>query len=425
MNSKLIGGVLLVVGTTIGAGMLALPVATAQLGFWGSLVLLISCWGIMTACAFLFLEVNLWLPPNSNLVSMAGATLGKTGQGITWVVYLVLLYSILCAYIAGGGDLFHYILTTGGIKISQSLASILFTVLFGMVVYCGIRSVDYVNRGLMLGKMGALFLLICLIFPFISSTNLSNGEFKHIIAPSSLTVTAVSFGCLMIIPSLRTYFDADVKTLRKAILIGTLIPLICYIAWDMVIMGVIPLDGNPGLRPMLHSTSTSSDLVAALTAILKKNNITIIAKFFTSICMATSFLSVSLSLSDFLSDGFKVKKQGLKGNTLVLGVTFVPPIALVLFYPNAFLLGLQFAGISVFILMILLPPLMAWVGRHRRDFSYVNYKMPVNELILACLVAFAALMLLISGIWGVAALILISIAFFIGYLVEKTAKNTV
>lgn len=419
MNSKLIGGILLVVGTTIGAGMLALPVATAQLGFWGSLVLLVACWAVMTSCAFLFLEVNLWLPPNSNLVSMAGATLGKAGQGVAWVVYLVLLYSIICAYIAGGGDLFHYILATSGIQISQGLSSILFTAIFGSVVYFGIRSVDYVNRGLMFGKLGALLLLICLILPFITSTNLSSGEFKHIIAPSSLTVTAVSFGCLMIIPSLRTYFGADVKTLRKAILIGTLIPLVCYIAWDMVIMGVIPLDGTPGLRPMLNSNSTNSDLVAALTSILHKDNVTMITKFFTSICMATSFLSVSLSLSDFLSDGFNVKKQGFSGNALIMGTTFIPPIALVLFYPNAFLLGLQFAGISVFILMILLPPLMAWVGRYRLDFAPTHYQVPVNKPMLAFLVLFASIMLMISGTYGIVSLALITVALAIGLATEK------
>ncbi|VVC75031.1 Tyrosine-specific transport protein [Aquicella siphonis] len=425
MNSKLLGGILLVVGTTIGAGMLALPVATAQLGFWGSTVLLFACWGVMTACAFLFLEVNLWLPPNSNLVSMAGATLGKGGQAVAWVVYLVLLYSIICAYIAGGGDLFHYILATSGIQIPLSLASLLFTVLFGAVVYMGIRSVDYVNRGLMFGKLGALLLLICLVLPFVSSVNLSSGEFKNIVAPSSLTVTAVSFGCLMIIPSLRTYFGEDVKTLRKAILIGTLIPLICYITWDMVIMGVIPLDGTPGLRAMLHSNSTNSDLVSALTTILQKDNVTVIAKFFTSICMATSFLSVSLSLSDFLSDGFKVKKQGIVGNAIVMGATFGPPIALVLFYPNAFMLGLEFAGISVFILMILLPPLMTWAGRYQKDFARAGYRVPANKALLALLVIFAAIMLLISGKWGIAALLLIIATLTVGYITEKTTQKAV
>jgi tyrosine-specific transport protein len=424
MNSKLLGGILLVVGTTIGAGMLALPVATAQLGFWGSIFLLVGCWGVMTASAFLFLEVNLWLPPNSNLVSMAGATLGRSGQAVTWVVYLVLLYSIICAYIAGGGDLFHYVLASNGINLSQTMASILFTSIFGVVVYMGIRSVDYVNRGLMFGKMGALFLLICLILPFISSTNLSSGEFKHIVAPSSLTVTAVSFGCLMIIPSLRTYFDKDIKTLRKAILIGMLIPLICYIAWDMVIMGVIPLDGVPSLKAMMHSTNTNSDLVSALNVVLHKDSVTFIAKFFTSICMATSFLGVSLSLSDFLSDGLKVKKQGILRNLFILGATFIPPVVIVLFYPNAFLLGLEFAGISILILMVLFPPLMAWSGRYRKAFTSSEYLVPINKLMLVVLMAFAAVLVGISGKLGLASLGAVALVLAGGYVVDKTMRKT-
>src|SRR3990167_3617578 len=117
MDFKLIGSILLIVGTSIGAGMLALPIATAQLGFMGSLILLFACWFIMTAGAFTILEVNLWLPQNSNLISMARATIGPWGQIIAWVTYLLLLYSLLCAYIAGGSDLFHDLLLANKINI--------------------------------------------------------------------------------------------------------------------------------------------------------------------------------------------------------------------------------------------------------------------------------------------------------------------
>ncbi len=310
MNSKLIGGILLVVGTTIGAGMLALPIATAQLGFWGSTFLLIGCWAIMTACAFLFLEVNLQLPPKTNLISMAGATLGVPGQVLTWITYILLLYSILSAYIAGGGDLFHYLLQTSGFNVSLSVASLLFTLLFGIIVYFGIRFVDYANRSLMFGKLGAFILLVVLVLPFVSKSNINHGELKQITSLNSISVVIVAFTCLMIIPSLRTYFNEDVKLLRKTIFFGTLIPLVCYIAWDLVIMGVIPFVGEHGLQQMLHSSSSNSDLIVALTYILQSQKVTLFAKFFTSICMATSFLSVSLSLSDFLSDGLNIVKRG-------------------------------------------------------------------------------------------------------------------
>lgn len=391
MNSKLIGGILLVVGTTIGAGMLALPVATAQLGFLGSIVLFITCWTLMTTCSFLFLEVNLWLPANSNLISMAGATLGKAGQAIAWVFYLLLLYSIICAYIAGGADLFHYILASIGLPIPMSMSAVLFTFLFGTIVYLGIRVVDYANRSLMFGKLGALILLILLIIPFVTAENLGNGEFKHIISPTTISIVTVAFTCMMIIPSLRVYFKDDVKSLRISILVGTLIPLVCYIAWNMVILGVVPLDGAPGLRGMLHSTNSNSDLVSALETLLQNQHINLLAKFFTSICMATSFLSISLSLSDFLSDGMKVAKQGY-GNILVYSATFLPPVLTVLLYPNAFLAGLKYAGISCFILMVLLPPIMVYVGRYHQAKSGA-YTAPCGKLMLAILIMFGVFML--------------------------------
>lgn len=399
MNSKVIGGILLIVGTTIGAGMLALPIATAQLGFWMSSALLIFCWVIMTTCAFVFLEVNLWLPRNTNLISMAGATLGVPGQLVAWGAYLLLLYSILSAYIAGGGDLFHYLLLSSGINMPIPVASLIFTALLGVVVYGGIKSVDYVNRGLMFGKMGAYFLLVILILPFVTAANLDSGAYSNAIFPTSLSVTVVAFTCLMIIPSLRTYFEDDVKSLKIVIFCGTLIPLVCYIAWDAVVMGVIPLDGTPGLREMLHSSSSNSDMVSALSAILNKATITTLAKFFTSICMATAFLSIALSLSDFLSDGLKIEKQGM-GNLLVYSATFVPPVAVVLLYPDAFIRGLHYAGLACFLLMIFYPPLMAWRGRYHKSIPAgaegVQYQVAGGKLLLGLLMLFGAIMMVIS-----------------------------
>lgn len=392
MKSKLIGGILLVIGTTIGAGILALPTATAELGFFGSILLLVGAWAIMTICAFVFLEVNLWLPPNTNLISMAGATLGKPGQTVTWILNLVLLYSILCAYIDGGGDLFHYLLASVGIHLSISAASALFTLVFGLIVYFGIKLVDYVNRGLMFGKMGAYLLLVLLILPFVTHANLGTGEFHHFLQPRGLTTVAVAFGSLMIIPSLRTYFDDDVKLLRKAIFIGMLIPLLCYIAWDMVILGVVPLNGTLGLKAISQSSTSNSDLLVALTGLLQKGTVISVAKFFTSICMTTSFLAISLSLSDFLADGLSVAKRGMSA-LLVSVLTFGPPLLVVLFYPNGFQRGLEYAGLCVFVLMILLPALMAWVGRYQLNLPRKRFHVPGGKWVLGLLVAYAVIMI--------------------------------
>lgn len=378
MDNKLLGGILLVVGTSIGAGMLALPVATAEIGFLPAMGLLFFGWLVMTASAFLLLEVNLWLPAESNIISMARTTLGLPGQIIAWLTYLLLLYALLAAYTAGGGDFLQHLCSLFHLTIPSWLASVIFTLILGAIVFHGIRSVDYVNRGLMITKFSTLLLLFIFILPHINPTNLVHGQLKYL--ATGLTVTMTSFGFANIIPSLRAYFDSDIKKLRKVILIGSLIPLICYILWDLSIMGIIAREGNDGLIAMLHSGNSNSQFVTALNNILQNNTITYIAGIFTTICLATSFLGVALSLTDFLADGLAQSKTG-KGAFIVYGATFLPPLLIVLFDPSIFIKALSYAGIVCMILLVMLPVAMAWSGRYIKQIS-ADYRVQGGKLTL-------------------------------------------
>lgn len=394
MDFKLIGSILLIVGTSIGAGMLALPIATAQLGFGGSLILLFACWIVMTSGAFLILEVNLWLPQNSNLISMAKATIGPIGQLISWITFLLLLYSLLCAYIAGGSDLFHNLLIAAGMEIPAWVAAIVFTCVFGAVVYMGIRAVDYVNRGLMFVKLGAFILLIFLLFPFIAYVNMVAGKLQTITSTTAIMVTMAAFGFAAIVPSLRIYFAGDVRKLKTSILVGSLVPLVCYIAWDAAIMGIIPLEGSAGLISILQSKTSTSDLVNTLTTTVSHNNVTFFTKLFTSICVVTSFLGVALCLTDFLADGIQIEKKGT-GNLFIQLLTLIPPLIIVLFFPNVFVTALQYAGIYCVILLILLPAWMAWKGRYHRDISK-GFRVPGGKVLLSILIVISLVLLVQS-----------------------------
>ncbi len=359
-NSKLIGGILLIVGTSIGGGMLALPVSTAEVGFGNSLFFLFFCWLVMTAGALLVLEVNLRLPAGSNMISMAKSTLGLPGQIIAWITYLFLLYTLLAAYISGGSDVFNGILHKANIDLPNWITSIIFTALFSFVVYKGIRSVDYVNRGLMFGKLGVYVLLVAIISPHVSPVGLVGGSARAF--TGTLMILVTSFGFASIVPSLRDYFDNDIRTLRRVILFGSLIPLFCYIVWDAVIMGVVSREGTNGLIALMNSEHATSGLTEALNQSVQSQWISGFFGFFTSICMVTAFLGVSLGLFDFLADGLKLKKSGNEGK-YTLALTFLPPLAVVLFNPGIYLHALSYAGICCVILLLLLPAIMAWKGR--------------------------------------------------------------
>ena len=361
MNVKQLGGILLITGNAIGGGMLALPLATAQAGFINSALFLLACWAIMLTGALLILEVNLWFPRHSHLISMARATLGTLGEIIAWLCYLFLLYSLLAAYIAGGSDFLQGLLQKKDIHFATGITATLFVLILGAVVYKGIRSVDLLNRILLGGKLLIFCLLVLFLFPFISIKQLGQGELHHLSA--SLTIIITSFGFAAIIPSLRSYFHSNIRQLRQVIFFGSLIPLICYILWIGAIMGVIPIDK---LSSIAHTGDATSRLTNTLSHLLNNNIITFLAWVFTSICLATSFLGVGISLFDFLIDGLRLKPTD-KNKIIVHLLSFLPPLIIVLFYPSAFMAALNYAGIWCASLLALLPALMAWSGRYHQQ----------------------------------------------------------
>jgi tyrosine-specific transport protein len=208
------------------------------------------------------------------------------------------------------------------------------------------------------------------------------GNVKSLLTP--LTVVITSYGFSTIIPSLRSYFDNDIRKLRIVILIGSLIPLFCYIAWVAVIFGGIPYEGEYGILSMA-STDSTLGLAQSLIHHFGNPSVTTFTNVFTSICVLTSFLGVSLCVVDFLADGFKLEKVGIKSLFLHLA-TFLPPLVIALIFPAAFTTCLSYAGIFIAILIILFPALMVWTGRYRHhikaDYRVIGGKLPLLLMML-------------------------------------------
>lgn len=362
MNLRIVGGILLIAGTSIGGGMLALPIANAATGFWLSSFFLVLCWAITLVGALFILEVNLYLPRGKNMISMAEATMGKTGLFITWACYLVLLYTLLAAYISGGADVFGHLLNLTGIKTRSWQTSCLFTLVFGLVVYGGIRKVDLANRALMFCKLGTYLVLILLITPKITLINFETVNYQAVSATLMILIT--SFGFAIIVPNLRDYFDDNIPLLKRVIFLGSLVPLFCYILWDAVILGTLPLEGDRGLHSLMQSPHATSRLAILLSSHVNSTLISSLFNFFTEICMLTAFLSVALCLLSFLADGTKIVQKGREG-LILAAFTFLPPLVIVIFYPGAYIQALNYAGMICVILLILLPALMTIVARKK------------------------------------------------------------
>jgi tyrosine-specific transport protein len=379
VSGSVLGGMLLVAGSCIGAGMLALPILTGLAGFFPSLFMMVLSWAFMTFTGLVLVEVNGWFKNQVNLVSMAEEAFGRKGRLIAWLAYLFLFYSLLVAYTAASGNIFSAILAAlFNFEIPPPAASIFFTGLFGYIVYLGTRPVDLFNRILMVGLIICYLGMIGFGLTRIDFNLLLHSSPKYILL--SLPVLVVSFGFQNMIPSLTAYMKGDLKRVRITILGGSLITLFIYLIWSILVLGVVE-------APMIQDSYTrGEEATIPLRNILGASAISHFAQGFAFFAIVTSFLAQGLTLTHFLADGLKCKATR-KNLSWLSCLALIPPLLLALYNPQVFFRALSFAGgICAMILFGVLPISMAWIGRYvHKHFSHYHVPGGKPTLILAFL----------------------------------------
>lgn len=392
---KSIGSTLIIIGTVIGAGMLALPIVSATTGFITAIIMLIIVWGIMTITGLLTLEVNLAFTECENsLGTMAAKTLGVTGKIISWLCTLLLLYTLTAAYITGGASLltnvFDLVLQ---LTPPSWLNALIFIVCMGGIVFWSTKTVDYCNR-FFLGLKGLLLIItLILLLPRVDFVNLLRNSWSNQHLWTMIPIFLCSFGFHPTIPSLSNYLGRKPRELKIAIISGSTIALITYLLWLFVTLGIVPWLGK-------HSFTACGDSVGALikTIYLIVNNkwVTTTINWFSNIAMTTSFLGVTLGLFDFLADGFK-RPNTRWGRWQTAFLTFIPPLIFAIFFPDGFILALKYAAFFATILVIILPALMAY--SLRRSTQLVSpYHLPGGNFLLFLIIAIG-ITILILQIW--------------------------
>lgn len=395
MKNRVLGSILIITGTAIGAGMLALPLVTAELGFPLATLLLILCWAVMTLTAFLVLHVNLAFHDSANFSTMAGRTLGRFGQGVTWLSFLLLLYALTAAYMTGGASLLqNTVLHLTGKQPSSHLSAFLFTLILGAFVYAGTRPVDLANRLLISVKALAFLLMAGLLFPDIQASNIFVFPDSHHAWLAALPILVTSFGFHTVIPSVRQYLHSDVKKLKQSIFIGSLIPLAIYLLWEVVILGIIPLKGPNGFNVLLANGGTLADLVNMIQNSLSGMHLILIVNVFTDVAITTSFLGVSLGLLHFVMDGFHLKTTSHRQRGWGALITYFPPLLFAWFYPKGFIMALNYASSFVVILLVIIPVLMTYRIEQKRLLSLYPYHL--SKMVGGMLILFSLLIIAVE-----------------------------
>lgn len=379
---KILSGSCLVAGTTIGAGMLGIPLATAKAGFYPSLGITIATWVFMFCTGLLVLEVSLWLPSGSNLLSMAGRFLGNRGKWIVGGMYLFLYYALLVAYLAGGAPLLTGLF---GVKIPFMGALLLFTALFTFITALGAKMIDRINLLLMAGLGVAYLLLIGSGSSSINPILLQERSWGK--AFFALPVLFSAFGYHNVVPSLTTYLKKDTRALRMSILFGSLAALVVFLIWQWLVFGTVTQEN------LLISLKQGATATQALQTVVGNSWIFRFGQLFAFFALATSLLGVAFSMVDFLRDGLG-KTSTTLWQAILSVATFLPPFILVLINPAIFDYALSIAGgIGEAFLNGMLPVMLVWRGRYRdclsADYALRGGKKTLSLLFLAGLFVFA------------------------------------
>lgn len=381
-QGSVFGGILLITGSCIGAGMLALPIVTGLGGLKASLLILFLLWIFMTCTAFLLLEVNLAEGYEYSLISLAKMTLGKVGKWVVILSFIFLFYCLSISYISVSGPILQSICSDlFGLQIKEQSGGIFFTVLFGLVLMWGTKGVDYINRFLMVGLIVGYLGLVVVGAKYVHVTNLSHSYLLYALAASPVIV--VSFGFHNMIPTIIQYLKGDRKRVILTIFLGSLGPLIVYIIWEIVMLGVIPIEKR---ELLMKALSQGQAIPALLAEILGKSWVYIFAQIFALFAVITSFLAQSLSLIDFMADGLKSSKQGMSRVYLIL-LVLLPPLLLALSFPHIFIRALNMAGgLSAVILFGVIPILMSWKIRQQKGGQKL---LPLGKPLLVIIFLFA------------------------------------
>ena len=370
--NKTLGSTLITSGTMIGAGMLAMPLTSAGIGFTFTVVLLVLLWILLTYSALLFVEVYQTAEYDAGIGTLAAQYFGRPGRIIATSVLMIFLYALLSAYVTGGGAILASTLpdfATPDLKMKGSILA--FTIFFGIFVAIGTSFVDALNRFLFIAMIAALFIVLGLMIPEIKIDNLMAMPIDKALLISASPVFFTAFGFHGSIPCLNKYLEGDVKALRFSIIVGSAITLVGYLLWQFSTHGVL---SQSRFLEILNQDPTLNGLIEAVRVITGSTIIAAVVKIFSALALITSFLGVALGLLECIDDLLK-RAFNISANRLSLGfLTFLPPLLFAFFYPEGFILALGYAGQMFAFYAVVLPAALVWKARHQHP--NLPYRVP-------------------------------------------------
>lgn len=319
-TSNFLRAISVLIGTTIGAGIFAIPYVTAKSGFLIGIFWLIVLTIITLFINLFYGKVIIKTAGDHQLTGYGKIYFGNFGKWFSFAAILIGQYGALLAYIIGTGKFLGVIFNAPDYSFLFSFA---FFAIGASILYFGLRLVSGLESIIVL--LMFVLILFLVIFGFFKINPINYQQLT--INNQFFIPFGVIFGALAgyaVIPEMEEVLRKERKKLKSAIIIGTLIPSLVYLIFMLIVIGVC-------------GAQTSEEAIAGLIPFFSPIVVKMGA-FFGILAMGSSFLTLSFVLRETFFRDFSLPKN------ISWALSIFPPFILFLFGARSFVGVLSTTG---------------------------------------------------------------------------------
>lgn len=356
---KKLTGICLVAGTSIGAGVLALPMTLVGFSVHAVFWMLVGAWVVAYYTALVSMELNLQYGRGCTLRFLI-SQYSKVGGVVANVLFKTLCYALLSAYVCSCADMIQVSLRALDINVPFFCVNALLCLAVAALFFIPFSFLGWWNKMLFGGVVVGLCVLVSLLLK--SSFSLTGGPSTVVALRKFIFVTPVlftSFGFQVLFHSLMDFFKGDSKTLKSVFFWGTLVPLAFYFLWTKGSLEVICAFQESFAASLEQGGVTS--LLQGLSRVSFGMSNGFASFLFWAVgwlAVLTSLIGVGIGLIDsWEEDAFCLlafKSRRLLG----VSVAVLPVFLIVSLCPDFFIHFLSFAGVVLAMIAIFMPLLV-------------------------------------------------------------------
>lgn len=357
MNNQGFRAVAVMVGGTIGAGIFAVPFALGKIGLIPGTIYLLVLGVINLLINLIYGEVVLRTPGNHQMAGYGEIYLGKAGKITVSISHFLGIYGVLLAYLIKIGFFLSLIFNFP----RPMLLSLIFFLVLSIAIALGIKTISSIELYLV-GLVLSFGVSIALLgMPYLSLANFVRPLFDShfLFLPYGVVLFALTGSSIL--PEVKEILQGHHGQMKRAVIIGSLIPLFLYLLFAWIVVGIC-------------GPSTSDDAINGLINFLPGWIIRLGAGLGV-LTITTAFLSLGLVLREFWNRDFKLS------NLTALVLSTLPVLALFLFGIQNFIAVLGITGAlsigSSGVLIIIL-----YLQAKKRNLQKPAYVLRIPEVLL-------------------------------------------